>query len=92
VLNTFTPLKVPDSRRICRSQWVEVFGRRGRACWDNPQQSISITAARWATRAEAMAAVADLIERVYYRRERHSVLGMLTPVQFEQLQRQAEAA
>jgi putative transposase len=45
-----------------------------------------------ATRAEAMAAVADLIERVYYRRGRHSALGMLTPVQFEQLQRQAEAA
>jgi transposase InsO family protein len=47
----------------------------------------------WATRAEAMAAVGDWIERVYNRRRRHSALGMLTPVQFEQLQRQtAEAA
>ena len=39
-----------------------------------------------------MPVVADLIERVYYRRGRHSALDMLTPVQFEQLQRQAAAA
>ena len=70
-------------------------------CWDNAQQESFWASLKveffyrraWATRAEAMAAVADWIERVYNRRRRHSALGMLTPVQFEQLQRQtAEAA
>ena len=75
-------------------------GRTG-VCWDNAQQESFWASLKvefyyrrpWATRAEAMAAVADWIERVYNRRRRHSALGMLTPVQFEQLQRQtAEAA
>ena len=39
-----------------------------------------------------MPVVADLSERVHYRRGRRSALGMLTPVQFEQLQRRAAAA
>ena len=47
----------------------------------------------WATRAEAMTAVGDWIERVYNRRRRHSALKMLSPVRFEELHRQmAEAA
>jgi putative transposase len=75
-------------------------GRTG-VCWDNAQQESFWASLKvefyyrrpWATRAEAMAAVGDWIERVYNRRRRHSALGMLTPVQFEQLQRQtAEAA
>jgi transposase-like protein len=68
-------------------------GRTG-VCWDNAQQESFWASLKvefynrrpWATRAEAMAAVGDWIERVYNRRRRHSALGMLTPVQFEQLQ------
>jgi transposase InsO family protein len=37
----------------------------------------------WATRAEAMTAVGDWIERVYNRRRRHSRLGMRAPLEFE---------
>jgi len=46
----------------------------------------------WPTKAAAMTAVADWIERVYNRRRRHSSLNMLTPVRFEQLHRQTTEA
>ena len=75
-------------------------GRAG-VCWDNAQQesywaSLKVefyNRRHWPTRAEAMTAVGDRIERVYNRRRRHSALNMLSPVRFEQLHRQmAEAA
>ena len=37
----------------------------------------------WSTRAEAITAVGDWIERVYNRRRRHSALGMISPVEYE---------
>jgi len=75
-------------------------GRTG-VCWDNAQQESYWASLKvefydrhsWATRAEAMTAVGDWIERVYNRRRRHSSLNMLSPVRFEELHRQmAEAA
>ena len=51
------------------------------------------SAAPWAPpERKPMPVVADLSERVHYRRGRRSALDLLTPVQFEQLQRQAAAA
>jgi transposase InsO family protein len=75
-------------------------GRTG-VCWDNAQQESYWSSLKsefydrrdWPTRAEAITAVGDWIERVYNRRRRHSALNMLTPVRFEQLTRQmAQAA
>ncbi len=37
----------------------------------------------WPTKAEARTAVFDYIEAFYNRRRRHSTLGMLSPVEFE---------
>ncbi|MCW2527501.1 MAG: Integrase, catalytic region, partial [Pseudonocardiales bacterium] len=75
-------------------------GRTG-VCWDNAQQESYWSSLKtefydrrgWPTRAEAMTAVGDWIERVYNRRRRHSSLNMLSPVRFEQLHRHpAQAA
>jgi transposase InsO family protein len=38
----------------------------------------------WPTKTEARTAVFDYIEAFYNRRRRHSTLGMLSPVAFEQ--------
>lgn len=37
----------------------------------------------WPVRAAAGRAVGDWIERVYNRRRRHSALGMISPVEYE---------
>ncbi len=41
-------------------------------------------AARWATRSHARAAVFEYLETFYNRCRRHSALGYLSPVAFEQ--------
>ena len=47
----------------------------------------------WPTKAAAKVAVGDWIERVYNRRRRHSSLGMICPVEFEnRLTQTAQAA
>ena len=47
----------------------------------------------WPTKAAAKLAVGDRIERVYNRRRRHSSLGMICPVEFEnRLTQTAQAA
>ena len=47
----------------------------------------------WPTKAAAKLAVGDWIERVYNRRRRHSSLGMICPVEFEnRLAQTAQAA
>ncbi len=74
-------------------------GRTG-VCWDNAQQESYWSSLKsefydrrtWPTRAGAITAVGDWIERVYNRRRRHSALGMLTPLQFEKLARQTAQA
>jgi transposase InsO family protein len=37
----------------------------------------------WPTKAAAALAAGDWIERVYNRRRRHSAIGMISPVEFE---------
>lgn len=65
-------------------------GRTG-VCWDNAQQESFWSTLKtefynrhqFATRAAAIHAVSDWIERVYNRRRRHSALGQIAPVTFE---------
>lgn len=65
-------------------------GRTG-VCWDNSQieslwstlKTEFYTRHEFTTRAEAIAAVSTWIETVYNRRRRHSALGQISPVTFE---------
>jgi transposase InsO family protein len=65
-------------------------GRTG-VCWDNAAAESFWATLKvefydrylWPTRAAAKLAVGDWIERVYNRRRRHSALGMLSPVDYE---------
>jgi putative transposase len=75
------------------------MGRTG-VCWDNaPAESFWSTFKtefydrhHWATKAEAKTASARWIEERYNRNRRHSSIGMLTPVRFEELQTQTAQA
>lgn len=70
---------------------VSSLSRKGN-CWDNAvAESFFATlkteltpAARWATRSHARAAVFEYLETFYNRCRRHSALGYLSPVAFEQ--------
>jgi putative transposase len=65
-------------------------GRTG-VCWDNAATESFWATMKvefydrylWPTRAAAKLAVGDWIERVYNRRRRHSALGMVSPVEYE---------
>ncbi len=65
------------------------LSRRG-DCWDNAVmescfatlQTELVHDARWATRAEASAALATYIEGWYHRRRRHSTLEYLSPAEY----------
>jgi putative transposase len=70
-------------------------------CWDNAQAESFWATLKvefydryvWPSKAAAKRAVADWIERVYNRRRRHSSLGMICPVEFEnRLTQTAQAA
>ena len=66
------------------------MGRTG-VCWDNAQQESFWSTLKtefydrytFATRAEAITAVSTWIETIYNRRRRHSALGNISPVAFE---------
>jgi putative transposase len=75
----------------CRSAGIDVsMGSRG-DCFDNAvlesfHASLKkdlIHRQAWPTKAEAPTAVFDYIEAFYNRRRRHSTLGMLSPLEFE---------
>lgn len=75
-------------------------GRTG-VCWDNAaSESLWATLKvefydryLWPTKAAAKLAVGDWIERVYNRRRRHSAIGMLSPVDYEdRINQTAQAA
>jgi putative transposase len=77
--------------RRCRAVGIEVsMGSRG-DCFDNAvlesfHASLKkdlIHRRSWPTKAEARTAVFDYVEAFYNRRRRHSTLGMLSPVDFE---------
>lgn len=65
-------------------------GRTG-VCWDNAQQESFWATLKvefydryvWPTKAAAKLAIGDWIERVYNRRRRHSAIGMIPPVEYE---------
>ncbi len=75
------------------------MGRTG-VCWDNAAAESFWSTFKtefynrhhWATKAEAKTASARWIEERYNRQRRHSSIGMLTPVRFEQNQPQTAQA
>jgi transposase InsO family protein len=74
-----------DRHNLARS-----VGRTG-VCWDNAAAESFWATMKvefydrylWPSRTAAKLAVGDWIERVYNRRRRHSSLGMITPVDYE---------
>ena len=66
------------------------MGRTG-VCFDNAMSETLWSTQKmkfydrrtWATRSEAKKAVARWIEMVHNRRRRHSSIGMISPVEFE---------
>jgi len=75
------------------------MGRTG-VCWDNAAAESFWSTLKtefynrrdWPTKAEARLAVGAWIEDRYNRRRRHSAIGMISPVRFEQLQTQTAQA
>jgi transposase InsO family protein len=73
-----------------RHNLTRSVGRTG-VCWDNAAAESFWATLKvefydrnlWPTRAAAKLAVPDWIERVYNRRRRHSALGMISPVEYE---------
>ena len=78
---------------------VSSMSRSGN-CWDNAvAESFFATLkielvyqSRWRTRAEARSAIFEYLELFYNRQRRHSVLGYLSPHDFELLNHAAQAA
>ena len=73
-----------------RHNLARSVGRTG-VCWDNAAAESFWATLKvefydrylWPTRTAAKLAVGDWIERVYNRRRRHSALGMISPVEYE---------
>ncbi|ETZ69055.1 integrase core domain protein [Mycobacterium sp. MAC_011194_8550] len=73
-----------------RHNMARSVGRTG-VCWDNAAAESFWATLKvefydrhlWPSRATAKIAVGDWIERVYNRRRRHSALGMISPVDYE---------
>jgi transposase InsO family protein len=81
-LSTFYPR---DHRSGLHVQPVPAHGRRAVAAesfWATMKVEFC-DRYLWPTRAAAKLAVGDWIERVYNRRRRHSALGMISPVEYE---------
>jgi len=73
-----------------RHNLARSVGRTG-VCWDNAAAESFWATLKvefydrylWPSRAAARIAVGDWIERVYNRRRRHSALGMISPIDYE---------
>jgi transposase InsO family protein len=73
-----------------RHDVAQSVGRTG-VCWDNAQAESFWSTLKsefyhrytWPTKSAARLAIGDWIERIYNRRRRHSKLGMISPVHFE---------
>lgn len=78
---------------------LQSVGRTG-VCWDNAAAESFWSTLKtefynrrtWATKAEARLAVGAWIEERYNRTRRHSSIGMISPVRYEQLQTQTAQA
>lgn len=78
-------------RLLLRAHRMTASMSRAGDCWDNAVaesffatlKTELVTDAKWATRADARAALFRYIEMWYNRRRRHSSLGYLSPVDFE---------
>ena len=76
---------------LAQQQCVVSYSRRGN-CWDNAVvesffatlKTELVTDARWQTRPEARAELAAYLDGWYNYERRHSSLGYLSPVQYEQ--------
>ena len=88
------------ARFACDHNLVRSVGRTA-VCWDNAAAESFWATLKvefydrylWPTKAAAKLAVGDWIERVYNGRRRHSALGMISPVEYEnQLAQTAQAA
>jgi putative transposase len=82
-----------DFQRLLSHQGISCSMSRKGDCWDNAamesffsslKQERIYRKPRYRTRDEARADVFDYIERFYNPRRRHSTLGQISPVQFEQ--------
>ena len=69
-------------------------------CWDNAIAGSFFASLKgdlidrrsWATRAQVEAAIGEWIEVFYNGERRHSALGNVSPIDFERLTREAQAA
>ncbi|QTQ34745.1 Putative transposase InsF-like [Aromatoleum petrolei] len=81
-----------DFQRLLADQGIVCSMSRKGNCWDNAAMESFFSSLkteraarkRYPTRDDARADVFDYIERFYNPRRRHSVLGYLSPVQFEE--------
>src|SRR5690606_38715611 len=81
-----------DFQRLLADQGITCSMSRRGDCWDNAAMESFFSSLKterlvrrpYATRDEARADVFDYIERFYNPRRRHSVLGYISPVQFEE--------
>jgi transposase InsO family protein len=82
-----------------RHDVAQSVGRTG-VCWDNAQAESFWSTLKsefyhrytWPTKRAARLATGDWIERIYNRRRRHSKLGMISPVDFENRHNQTAPA
>ena len=86
-----------DYRRALESRGIACSMSRKGNCWDNaPMESFFsalktelISRRTFATRKEAKSAIFEHIEVFYNRQRRHSALGYLSPVEYQQVMEKA---
>lgn len=86
--------------RFARAHDLAQSVGRTDVCWDNAQAESFWAALKvefnhqflWPTKRHAKVAAGDWTERVYNRRRRHSPIGMISPVEFEEQFAQATEA
>ena len=84
-----------DFQRLLESHGITCSMSRRGNCWDNAAMESFFSTLkterlgrrRYRTRDELRVDVFDYIERFYNPKRRHSTIGYLSPVQFENLQR-----
>jgi len=88
----FTQYTSEQFQRLLAAHGIVCSMSRRGDCWDNAAmesffsslKTERVSRKRYATRDQARADVFDYVERFYNPRRRHSVLGYLSPAQFEE--------